>query len=215
VTRRRAADSGLSASSIPGTLAEVLRNTVSLAAFFPNSILLPIRHHAVAIVVAALALAIGTGAPVQAGLGDCSQPISTGTGPNTSDCSFILRTAVGARSCALCTCDVNDSSTITTIDALVCLKKAVGQAVPLGCAPCGNVTTTTRPSTTSTSSTSTTTTIPVRCDSESDCNALPDAFRCNPHTETCEKPCTKNADCKDFYVCNKTTGYCEEPALLY
>ena len=159
------------------------------------------------------ALALVPGVPALAAQGDCSQPVSSGTTPNTSDCSFVLRAAVGTKTCALCVCDVNSSSSLTTVDALICLKKAVGQSVTIDCVPCGPTTTT--PSTTSTSTTSTTTTIPVRCDSNSDCGALPDTFRCNPNTDTCEKPCTKTADCKDFYECNTTTGYCQQPALLY
>jgi hypothetical protein len=56
---------------------------------------------------------------------------------------FILRTAVGAATCApSCVCDVNGDSSETATDALVCLKKAVGQAVELNC-PCGAGTTTT------------------------------------------------------------------------
>ena len=152
--------------------------------------------------------------------GDCGQPVSNGTKPSATDCSFILRTAVGSGTCEFCVCDVNGSSSLNTTDALQCLKVAVGQDVDLDCPPCGDVTTTTveqgtGESTTSTSTTSTTTTIPVRCSSESDCSALPEEFRCNPNTETCERPCTRNADCKDFYVCNKTTQYCEEPTLLF
>lgn len=160
----------------------------------------------------ALLLTAGTAVAAQ---GDCGQPLSSGTTPNTSDCSFILRTAVGSRNCAMCTCDLNSSASFSTIDALICLKKAVGQNVVLDCPPCGTVTTTTKPSTTSTSTTSTTTTVPINCDSNADCSALPDPFRCNPNTGTCEKPCTKTADCKDFYECNTTTGYCTAPALLY
>src|SRR5690348_8037253 len=54
-----------------------------------------------------LAVAVVLEAPALAAQGDCSQPISNGTTPNTSDCSFILRAAVGVKTCALCVCDVN------------------------------------------------------------------------------------------------------------
>jgi hypothetical protein len=152
--------------------------------------------------------------------GDCGQPLSSGSVPTAVDCSSILRSALGISSCEICICDVNGNQSVNTTDALVCLKAAVGQGVTLDCPPCGGVTTTTveqgtGESTTSTSTTSTTTTLPVRCTSESDCSALPEEFRCNPHTETCERPCTRTADCYDFYICNKTTQYCEEPALLF
>lgn len=156
--------------------------------------------------------------PAVAALGGCGQPVSSGTAPNTSDCSYILRAAVGAKPCELCVCDVNKSNTTTTSDALICLKKAVGQSVTLSCPSCGNVTTTTMgtgETTTSTSTTSTTTTLPVLCTTNAECSALPSPFRCNPNTETCEKPCLKNTDCKDFYECNKVTGYCQAPALQF
>jgi hypothetical protein len=152
--------------------------------------------------------------------GDCGQPVTSGPVPTAVDCSSMLRSALGISQCELCICDVNGNQSVNTTDSLVCLKAAVGQGVTLDCPPCGDVTTTTveqgtGESTTSTSTTSTTTTIPVRCTSESDCSALPEEFRCNPHTETCERPCTRTADCHDFYICNKTTFYCEEPTQLF
>lgn len=182
-----------------------------------------LRRPATAIALLATVLLAALLAPsgALAATGDCSQPLSTGTGPNASDCSYILRAAVGSKPCELCVCDVNGSGTKTTTDALICLKKAVGQAVTLNCPSCNGATTTTTtidggaPSTTSTSTTSTTTTIPVRCIDNSDCSALPSEFRCNPNTDTCEKPCTKTTDCKDFYECNQITGYCQEPALQF
>jgi hypothetical protein len=173
-----------------------------------------------AVVVGALLAMLALPAPSPAANGDCGQPVSSGTGPTAVDCSSVLRSALGISSCELCVCDVNGSQSLNTADSLVCLKRAVGQNVDLDCPPCGDVTTTTveqgtGESTTSTSTTSTTTTIPVRCTSGSDCSALPAEFRCNPHTETCEKPCTRNTDCHDFYLCNKTTQYCEDQALLF
>ncbi len=177
---------------------------------------LRLRGPASRLIAAALLVVVHAGA-AGAAKGDCAQPISTGNSPTTTDCGFVLRASVGSVSCAPCVCDVNGSGSQTTSDALVCLKRAVGQAASLDCPPCEKVTTTTvsGASTTSTSTTSTTTTIPVRCSGNGDCSALPPEFRCNPNTETCEKPCTRNADCKDFYLCNKTTQYCEEPALLF
>jgi hypothetical protein len=168
-------------------------------------------------VAAAFAIVALASSIALAGHGDCAQPVSSGSGPNASDCSFVLKASVGSTNCTMCVCDVNGTATQTTTDALLCLKKAVGQVVTLNCPPCVTTTTMTGTgaSTTSTSTTSTTTTIPVRCADNSACSALPAEFRCNPNTETCEKPCTKNADCKDFYLCNTTTQYCEDAALLF
>lgn len=144
--------------------------------------------------------------------GDCGQPLSTGSTPIASDCFFVLKAAVGANVCAPCVCDINGNAATTTTDALFCLKKAVGQQVALNCPSCSTTTTVIHSSTTSTSTTSTTTTIPVRCSGNSDCSALPATFRCNPNTGTCETPCTKDSQCKDFNICNKVTTYCEDPA---
>lgn len=155
---------------------------------------------------------------VLAAKGDCGQPQSIGTKPSAGDCLVVLKSAVKVASCDLCICDVNNSTSITATDALQCLKKAVGLPVALTCPSCDPVPTTTLASTgstTSTSTTSTTTTLPVNCASNGDCGGLPDGFRCNPNTDTCEKPCTRDVDCKDFYLCNKATGYCQEPALLF
>jgi hypothetical protein len=64
----------------------------------------------------------------------CAQPVTTGDGPKSSDCLFILRTAVGSATCEpVCICDPNGSGGVSTSDALVCLRKAVGQDVALGC----------------------------------------------------------------------------------
>jgi hypothetical protein len=83
--------------------------------------------------------------------GGCAQPATTGASPTASDCLFVLRTAVGSEDCAPeCVCDPNGDGHTTAVDALVCLKKAVGQEVTLHC-DCPVVTTTT--TTTSTSST--------------------------------------------------------------
>jgi hypothetical protein len=87
-------------------------------------------------------------------LGGCSRPVTTGASPTASDCLFVLRTAVGSETCSPeCVCDVNGDGSSTAVDALVCLKKAVGQDVTLGC-ECPIVTTTT------TSTTTTSTTLP-------------------------------------------------------
>jgi hypothetical protein len=70
------------------------------------------------------------------GQGDCSQPVSTAANPTAADCLFILRTAIGSEACTPeCVCDPNGDGSITAPDALVCLRKAVGQAQALEC-PC-------------------------------------------------------------------------------
>jgi hypothetical protein len=171
------------------------------------------------LITAALVLAAFGAGPAEAAKGDCGQPSSTGTGPTAGDCAAVLRASVSLVACQLCVCDVNNSTSLTASDALLCLRKAVGLAVTLNCPPCQGVTTTTQApqgSTTSTSTTSTTTTLPVTCSSNSDCNGLPDGHRCNPNNDLCEKPCTRDAQCHDVYSkCNKVTGYCQEPALLF
>jgi cytochrome c553 len=90
----------------------------------------------------------------------CSQPVTNGPDPTASDCLFILRSAVGSSTCdPACICDLNAAGGITATDALICLKKAVGQNVELAC-QCGIVTTTTTtlPPPTSTTTTVTTST---------------------------------------------------------
>jgi len=53
-----------------------------------------------------------------------------------SDAQTALRTSTELASCPPCICDVNRSSSVTTLDALIILKKAVGQSVATSCAPC-------------------------------------------------------------------------------
>ena len=66
----------------------------------------------------------------------CGRPVTTGASPTATDCLYILRCSVGTQTCTPeCICDVNATSTITATDALVCLKKAVGQDVTLDCGP--------------------------------------------------------------------------------
>lgn len=171
---------------------------------------------------ACLLTVTGLVSPAMANKGDCSQPFSSGADPTASDCAFILKIAVGIGSCQMCVCDVNGSASFSAADALLCLKGAVGQNVTLKCPTCTPVTTTTtttKPitstsSTTTSSTSSTTSTIPVSCESNSTCAPLGAPFRCNQFTGTCEKPCTANKDCKDFYECN-ANKYCAPPMLIY
>jgi len=55
------------------------------------------------------------------------------------DALAVLKAAVGTFDCALCTCDVNNSGNVSATDALIVLKKAVGQDVPLNCPACEGV----------------------------------------------------------------------------
>ncbi len=53
-----------------------------------------------------------------------------------SDALFILQTAVGLKTCSLCVCDVDGGGSVAATDALITLRRAVGQPVPLNCPPC-------------------------------------------------------------------------------
>jgi hypothetical protein len=78
--------------------------------------------------------------------GACADPVSLvvesiGAIPQessvtASDALFVLRTAVGSQTCALCLCDVDGGGSVTATDALLTLKRAVGQSVPLNCPAC-------------------------------------------------------------------------------
>jgi hypothetical protein len=93
------------------------------------------RHTGFALL--ALALLLGAAAPAIAGKGDCSQPVSTGASPAASDCLFILRVAVGTTTCSpACICAPLGALPTRTSDALLCLRRSVGQDVTLAC-PCG------------------------------------------------------------------------------
>ena len=102
-----------------------------------------------------VAATLGGATTAEADKGECGQPVSTGASPNTSDCLDILRAAVGSVTCTpSCICDVNASGSLTTLDALLCLKNAVGQDVTLSCGDSCHVTTTTSTTTTSSSTSS-------------------------------------------------------------
>jgi uncharacterized repeat protein (TIGR01451 family) len=94
------------------------------------------RHRVIATAFVLAGFAASPTPSVHAALGDCGQPVSSGNNPTASDCLFILRSAVGAATCApACICDTNGVGGTTATDALVCLAKAVGQPVNLNC-PC-------------------------------------------------------------------------------
>jgi hypothetical protein len=81
----------------------------------------------------------------------CAQPVTSGSRPSASDCLFILRVAVFVATCEpACICDPDASGLTSAVDALICLKAAVGQQVPLQC-PCESATTTTSMSPSATS----------------------------------------------------------------
>jgi Cytochrome C oxidase, cbb3-type, subunit III len=80
----------------------------------------------------------------------CAQPLTSGPQPTASDCLVILKAALGAGGCdPECICAPKGSLPISATDALICLKRAIGQQVTLQC-PCEGVTTTTTSSTTTT-----------------------------------------------------------------
>jgi len=74
---------------------------------------------------------------------ECGVPASGNQTPVTSDALFILASAVGSRTCLACICDVDDSGSVNSADALIDLKSAVGQPVVLECPACGTATTST------------------------------------------------------------------------
>ena len=79
----------------------------------------------------------------RADLGDCSQPVTSGSEPVVTDCLFILQSAVGLLQCEpACVCDVDGSTAVSVLDAQLCLASATGQDVTKRC-PCEPTTTTT------------------------------------------------------------------------
>jgi hypothetical protein len=65
----------------------------------------------------------------------CGDPAKP-AGITASDALFVLRAAVGATCCLVCTCDVDTSGTIVASDALAVLRHAVGLNVDLTCQAC-------------------------------------------------------------------------------
>ncbi len=63
----------------------------------------------------------------------CASPMSKGQGVAASDALEILRAAVGIAECALCVCDLNMSLTVSTTDAALALRRAIGLEVWLEC----------------------------------------------------------------------------------
>ena len=123
-----------------------------------------------------------------AALGDCGQPLSNGATPVASDCLFILRAAVGSETCdPACICDTNGEGGTTATDALVCLKKAVGQSVTFQC-PCGAsstiATSTTITTTTSLGATTSTVVSPTSSTSSSTTTTVPAVTTTTPTTST-------------------------------
>lgn len=103
-----------------------------------------------------IAIVLGLPSPALSAQGDCGQPVTGGANPAASDCLFILRAAIGAETCdPACICNTSGDAGTTATDALICLKKAVGQFVPLVC-PCEASTSTTSPPTTIPTTTTTT-----------------------------------------------------------
>lgn len=78
--------------------------------------------------------------------GTCGDPVALIVGASgadaraaavtASDALFILSAAVGTVACDPCVCDVDGQGTVAASDALLALKKAVGEPVDLSCPPC-------------------------------------------------------------------------------
>ena len=66
----------------------------------------------------------------------CGAPVTESFPPSASDALFILQTAVGMSSCALCVCDVDSNGSVAASDALRVLQSAVGLSVTLDCPAC-------------------------------------------------------------------------------
>lgn len=94
--------------------------------------------------------------PAIAGLGDCGQPVSSGTRPSASDALYTLRAAVGLIACEDIVCDVDGNCVLTAGDALRVLRAAVGESLELACRDDCDATTTTSSTVTTTTVTSTT-----------------------------------------------------------
>lgn len=65
-----------------------------------------------------------------------AQSPSTANAVTASDALFVLRSATGGQSCALCVCDTNDDQAVTATDALSVLLSAVGGGGALSCPAC-------------------------------------------------------------------------------
>ena len=64
----------------------------------------------------------------------CSNPKNSADHvPEASDALFALKAGVGTATCDTRVCDVNNNQEVTATDALLVLKKAVGQTVTLNC----------------------------------------------------------------------------------
>jgi OmcA/MtrC family decaheme c-type cytochrome len=69
-----------------------------------------------------------------AGQGDCGQPATDGDLPSAADCLYILKAAVGTRTCnPSCICDLDGGGDVTGTDSLQCLQVAVGEISDLSC----------------------------------------------------------------------------------
>lgn len=89
----------------------------------------------------------------------CSQPVSSGAAPVSTDCLYILQAAVSLQTCSPeCICAPTGTLPVKATDALLCLNVAVGVNLPLNC-PCNGGTSTTVTSSTVTSTTETSTTV--------------------------------------------------------
>ena len=101
-----------------------------------------VRSTVLGLSVAAFFL-VGGVRDARAAVGECGQPRTSG--PAATDALEVLSTAVGTSNCGgfdACICDVDSSGAATATDALIVLRVAVGENLPLVC-PCAVTTSTT------------------------------------------------------------------------
>jgi hypothetical protein len=65
----------------------------------------------------------------------CGDPVDQGR-VTASAALFILKAAVGAVTCSPCVCSVDGNQSISAVDSLTVLKRAVGQSISLQCPSC-------------------------------------------------------------------------------
>ncbi len=94
------------------------------------------RVGTVVLAVGSLSLLLACATESQAAADTCALAVSSQGPPKAGDALGVLKSAVGSRTCALCTCDVDRSGKISATDALLTLRFAVGQPVALKCVAC-------------------------------------------------------------------------------
>ena len=79
-----------------------------------------------AVTLAAMFAVLVLAGGARAELGDCGQPATSRPDPSAVDCQFVLKAAVGIKSCSpSCICDTTGDGTTSSNDALLCLTSVV------------------------------------------------------------------------------------------